>query len=60
MEQEYQRKYEEAYEQTKATRKVEDVLTEKEKKVSPAPDYMQLKLNIGTFCALLFAVFGEK
>ena len=60
MEQEYQREYEEAYEQTKATRKVEDVLKEKEKKVSPASDYMQLKLNIGTFCALLFALFGEK
>jgi hypothetical protein len=28
--------------------------------VSPAPDYMQLKLNIRTFCALLFALFGEK
>jgi hypothetical protein len=60
VEKEYQREYEEAYEQTRATRKVEDVLKEKDKKVSPAPDYMQLKRNIGTFCALLFALFGEK
>jgi hypothetical protein len=60
VEQEYQREYEEAYEQTRATRKVEDVLKEKDKKVAPAPDYMQLKLNVGTFCALLFALFGEK
>jgi hypothetical protein len=28
--------------------------------VAPAPDYMQLKLHIGTFCALLWALFGEQ
>ncbi len=40
-------------------RKLEDILKEKGKTPSPAPDYMQLKLNIGTFCALLWALFGD-
>jgi hypothetical protein len=56
---EYQRGYEEASEQTKTTRKLEDLLKDKGKTVAPAPNYMQLKLNIGTFCALLWALFGE-
>ena len=56
---ETQRGYEEASELTKTTRKLEDTLKEKGKIVSPAPDYMQLKLNIGTFCALLWALFGD-
>ena len=60
VEQEYQREYEEPYEQTRATCKVKNVLKEKDKKLAQAPDYMQLKLNIRTFCALLFTLFGEK
>ncbi len=52
--------YEEASELTKTTRKLEDILKEKEKTASPAPDYMQLKLNIGTFCALLLALFEDQ
>lgn len=60
VEAETQRGYEEASELTKTTRKLEDILKEKGKTPSPAPDYMQLKLNIGTFCALLWALFGDK
>jgi hypothetical protein len=26
----------------------------------PAQNYMELKLNMGTFCALLWALFGEQ
>ena len=59
VEAETQRGYEEASELTKTTRKLEDILKEKGKTPSPAPDYMQLKLNIGTFCALLWALFGD-
>ena len=40
-------------------RKLEDILKEKGKTATPAPDYMQLKLNIGTFCALLWALFED-
>jgi hypothetical protein len=59
VEAEYQWGYEEASEQTKTTRKLEDLLKDKGKTVVPAPDYMQLKLNICTFCALLWALFGD-
>jgi hypothetical protein len=60
VEAEYQRGYEEALEQTKTTRKLKDLLKDKGKTVAPAPDYMQLKLNIGTFCTLLWALFGDQ
>jgi hypothetical protein len=59
LEAETQRGYEEASKLTKTTRKLEDILKEKGKTATPAPDYMQLKLNIGTFCALLWALFGD-
>jgi len=59
VEAETQRGYEEATELTKTTRKLEDILKEKGKTPNPAPDYMQLKLNIGTFCALLWSLFGD-
>ncbi len=55
---ETQREYEEATELMKTTRKLEDILREKGKTASTAPDYMQLKLNIGTFCALLWHSMG--
>ncbi len=42
------------------TRKLKDLLKDKGKTVAPAPNYMQLKLNIGTFCALLWALFGNQ
>ena len=60
VEAENQQGYEEATEPMKTTRKLEDILKEKGKTVSPAPDYMQLKLNIGTYCALLWALFGDQ
>ncbi len=60
VEAETERGYEEASELTKTTRKLEDILKEKEKTASPVPDYMQLKFNIGTFCALLWALFGDQ
>jgi hypothetical protein len=60
VEAETQRGYEEASELTKTTRKLEDILKENGKTASPAPDYMQLKLNIGTFCTLLWALFGDQ
>jgi hypothetical protein len=59
LEAETQQGYKEASELTKMTRKLKDILKEKEKTTTPAPDYMQLKLNIGTFCALLWAIFGD-
>ncbi len=56
---ETQRGYEEVSKLTKTTRKLEDILKEKGKTPSSAPNYMQLKLNIGTFCALLWTQFGD-
>ncbi len=51
IEAEYQMGNKEATEQTKTTRCLEDLLKDKQGKVNtPAPDYMQIKLNIGTFC----------
>ncbi len=49
IEAEYQRGYKEATEQTKTTRKLDDLLKDKGKTVAPAPNNMQLKLNIGPF-----------
>ena len=60
VEAETQQGYEEASKLTKTTRKLEDILKEKGKTATPALDYMQLKLNIGTFCALLWALFGDQ
>ncbi len=59
LEAETQQGYKEASELTKTTRKLEDILKEKGKTTTPAPNYMQLKLYIGTFCALLWALFGD-
>jgi hypothetical protein len=54
VEAEYQWGYEEAMDQTKGTRSLEELLKENcGKVISPPPDYMQLKLNIGSYCALL-------
>ena len=57
---ELQRGYEEATELTKSTRRLKDLLKEKNKTTTPAQNYMELKLNIGTFCALLWALFGDQ
>ena len=57
---ELQRGYEEATKLTKSTRRLEDLLKEKNKTTTPAQNYMELKLNIGTFCALLWALFRDQ
>jgi hypothetical protein len=57
---EYQQGYEEAMEQTKTTRCLKDLLKDKGKVITPTPYYMQLKLNIETFCMLLWSIFGER
>jgi hypothetical protein len=55
VEAEYLRKYKEATEQTKQTRTIKELLrVNKGKIVSPPSDYMQLKLNVGTYCTLLW------
>jgi hypothetical protein len=59
VEAEYQQGYEEAMEQTKTKRCLKDLLKDKGKVITSALDYMQLKLNIRTFCALLWSLFGK-
>jgi hypothetical protein len=57
----YQRGYEEAMDQTKGTRSLKELLKgNRNKVISLPPDYMQLKLNIGSYCALLWSIFGEQ
>jgi hypothetical protein len=61
VEAEYQRGYEEAMDQTKGTRSLEELLKgNRGKVISLSQDYMQLKLNIGSYCALLWSIFGEQ
>ena len=60
VEEENQRGYEEVTELTMTTRKLEDILKEKGKTVSLAPDYIQGKLNIGTHCALIWALLEDQ
>jgi hypothetical protein len=56
----YCREYEEAAANTKHTRSLEDLLKRNcGKMVAPATNYMDLKLNIGTYCGLLWAIFGD-
>ncbi len=57
---ELQRGYEEATELTKSTRRLKDLLKEKNKITMPAQNFMKLKLNMSTFCALLWALFGDQ
>jgi hypothetical protein len=60
IEAEYQQGYEEATEQTKTKQCLKDLLKDKGKVITPTPDYMQLKLNIRMFCAVLWSLFGEQ
>ena len=54
------REYKEAAENTKHTRSIDDLLKQNRgKPVTPAANYMDLKLNIGTYCGLLWALFGD-
>jgi hypothetical protein len=56
---EYQQGYEEATEQKKTTQCLEDLLKDKGTVITHAPDYIQLQLIIGTFCALQWSIFGK-
>ncbi len=57
----YQQGYEEAMDQTKGTRSLKELLKgNRGKVITPPPDYMQLKLNIGSYCAILWSIFGEQ
>ncbi len=47
-------------EQMKTTQRLEDLLDDTGNVITPAPDYMQLKLNIEMLCALLWSLFGEQ
>jgi hypothetical protein len=61
VEAEYQWGYKEATEQTKQMRTIKKMLrVNKGKILTPPLDYMQLKLNIGTYCALLWSLFGKE
>ena len=45
---------------TKSTRSLNDLLKISRKKTAaPAGSYSKLKLNIGTYCGLLWSLFGE-
>ena len=57
---EFCREYEEAAESTKHTRSLDDLLKRNRgKTVEPAETYTDLKLNIGTYCGLLWTIFGD-
>jgi hypothetical protein len=61
VEAEYQQGYEEAMDQMKGTKSLEELLKGNHGKVISTPqDYMQLKLNIGSYCALLWSIFGKQ
>jgi hypothetical protein len=52
--------YEEAAESTRHTRSLDDLLKKNhDKTVEPASTYTDLKLNIGTYCGLLWTIFGN-
>ncbi len=56
----YCRDYEEAAASTTNTCSLEDLLKRNRgKMVAPAANYMDLKLNIGTYCRLLWTIFGD-
>ena len=57
---EYARDWEEAEAHTKSTRSLDDLLkTSRKKTTAPAGSYSELKLNIGTYCGLLWSLFGQ-
>ncbi len=54
------REYEEAAANTKHTCSLKDLLKRNcGKTVAPAANYMDLKLNIGAYCGLLWSLFGD-
>ena len=57
---EFCREYEEAAESTRHIHNIDDLLKRNRRKtVEPAAIYMDLKLNIGTYCGLLWTIFGN-
>ena len=57
---EFCREYEEVAESTRHTRSLDDLLKRNcGKTVEPAENYTDLKLNIGTYCGLLWTIFGN-
>jgi hypothetical protein len=53
------REYEEAAADTKYTCSIEDLLKKNRgKTLEPAANYMDLKLNIGNFCGLLWTILA--
>jgi hypothetical protein len=57
---EFCQEYEEAAESTKHTRSLDDLLKRNHgKTVELAETYTDLKLNIGTYCGLLWTIFGD-
>ena len=57
---EFCREYEEAADNTRHTRSLDDLLKKNRgKTVEPAATYTDLKLNIGTYCGLLWTIFGD-
>jgi hypothetical protein len=57
---EFCREYEEAAESTRHTRSLDDLLKKNRGKiVEPAATYTDLKLSIGTYCGLLWTLFGN-
>jgi hypothetical protein len=56
----YRRDYEEAAAHTTYTQRINNLLKGKcGKTVAPASTYMELKLNIGSYCGLLWSLFGD-
>jgi hypothetical protein len=52
--------WEEAAAHTKSTRSLDDLLkTSRKKTTAPAGSYSELKLNIGTYCGLLWSLFRQ-
>ena len=57
---EYCRDYKEAAASTTNTHSLDKLLKQNRgKMVAPAANYMDLKLNIGIYCGLLWAIFGD-
>ncbi len=57
---EHCRKYKEAAANTTHTQGLDDMLKRtRGRTVAPASSYMDLKLNIGIYCGLLWSLFGD-
>ncbi len=57
---EYRWEYKEAATHTRHTHSIDDFIKgNRGKTVSPAANYMELKLNIGTYCGLLWSILGD-